>query len=164
MWQYLAMKVLRILILTAAVAGLASCGASSTSDTADTSTTVTTVAAPDCSKAAIELGVGEPTSYFECSGEWAGIMPASYADDCNECESVWLYKWEAGAWNLKGVGNQYSTLTPNSVAGMTGLLKNKIYTDTMTEFPPKEVACELWPTNRYPENVAETGCTPDPAN
>ena len=164
MWKYLAIKVLRILILTAAVAGLASCGSSSDAETSDTSTTVTTVVAPDCSKAAIELGVGEPTDIFTCSGEWAAIMPDSYTAGCNECESVWLYKWEAGAWNLKGVGNQYSTLTPNSVAGMTGLLKDKIYTDAMTEFPPKEAACELWPTNRYPENVAETGCTPDPAN
>jgi hypothetical protein len=157
------MKVLGVLVLAAAVAGLASCGASSTAVTSTTVTT-TTVAAPDCSKAAIELGVGEPTDYFDCSGEWAGIMPDSYAAGCNECESVWLYKWEAGEWNLKGVGNQYSTLTPNSVAGMTGLLKDKIYTDTMTEFPSKEVACELWPTNRYLENVAETGCTPDPEN
>lgn len=150
--------------MAAAVAGLASCGASSTAVTSTTVTT-TTVAAPDCSKAAIELGVGEPTSYFECSGEWAAIMPDSYTAVCNECEAVWLYKWEAGAWNLKGSGSQYSTLTPNSgFGGMTGLLRDRIYTDSMTEYPPKEVACELWSVNRYPENVAETGCTPDPAN
>jgi hypothetical protein len=157
------MKILRILILTTAIAGLASCGGSGTADTATTITTVA-VAAPDCSQAAIELGVGEPTGYFECSGEWAGIMPADYAAGCNECESVWLYKWEAGAWNLKGVSNQYYPLTPNSVLGMTGLLKDRTYTGSMTEFPSKEAACQLWPVNRYPEYVAKTGCTPDPSN
>lgn len=156
------MKVLRILVLAMAVAGFSACSASSTSDT---STTVTTIAAPDCSKAAIEVGVGEPVATFNCSGDWAAIQPSSYVSSCNECESVWLYKWDSAAWNLKGVGNQYGTLTPDAgIMGMTGLLKDKIYTENMTEYPSQEVACELWPTNRYPENVAETGCTPDPSN
>lgn len=157
------MKVLRILVLTVTIAGLTSCSASSTSDTSTTATTVTAVAAPDCSKAAIEMGVGEPTDIFNCSGDWAAIQPNSYVGSCNECESVWLYKWEAGAWNLKGVANQYGTLMPNGGnMGMTGLLKDKIYTENMTEYPSQEVACELWPTNRYPENVSLTGCSPDP--
>ena len=111
------------------------------------------------------MGVGEPTDIFNCSGDWAAIQPSSYVGSCNECEAVWLYKWEAGAWNLKGVGNQYGTLTPDAGnMGMTGLLKDKIYTENMTEYPSQEVACDLWPTNRYPENVAETGCSPDPSN
>ena len=154
------MKIFRVLVVMMAAAGLSSCGATSTSET---STTVTTIAAPDCSKAAIEIGVGEPISTFNCSGDWAGIQPSSYVSSCTECESVWLYKWESGAWNLKGLGNQYLMLTPEvGNMGMTGLLKDKIYTGNMTEYPSQEVACELWPTNRYPENVAETGCTPDP--
>jgi hypothetical protein len=168
MCKYDAMKILRILIVTTAIAGLVSCGGSDTADTATTITTVaatTTVPAPDCSKAAIELGVGEPTDVFECAGDWAAIMPNSYSGSCTECEALWLYKWESGAWNLKGSGNQYAILSPNSgFGGMTGLLKDRIRTGSMTEFPSKEVACALWPVNRYPENVAETGCTPDPAN
>jgi hypothetical protein len=163
------MKILRILIVATAIAGLASsCSSGSTKATitpgsGNTTTTITTIAFPDCSKPAIEMGVGEPTDVFNCSGVWAAIQPNSYVGICTECETVWLFKWEANAWNLKGSGNQYSILN-SGFSGMTGLLKDRIYTDNMTEYPPKEVACELWPVNRYPENVAETGCKPDPSN
>lgn len=150
------MKTFRFLFLVVMVAGLSSCNSSSTAGT------TSTIATADCSKSAIEAAVGEATDIFNCSGNWAAIQPNSYVGECNDCESVWLYKWESGAWNLKGVGNQYASLTPNSgFLGMTGLLREKLYTDAMTEYPSQEVACELWPTNRYPENIAETGCTPD---
>lgn len=149
------------------VLSLASCGSSS-ADSATTTTvtiaTTTTISAPDCSDAAIEAGVGEAVESKVCSGVWAALQTKAYVGSCGECESEWLYKWESGKWNLMGVCSQYSPLIASdpSCSGMTGLLKDKSYIDKMTDFPSKEDACVLWTANRYKENVAQTGCTPDP--
>lgn len=78
---------------------------------------------------------------------------------------MWLYKWSEPKWNLMGRCNQYMMLveSENPCAPMSGWLNDGTYTDKMADFPPAEVACAIWSTNRYEENVAVTGCTPDPA-
>lgn len=145
---------------------LALAGCSSGSSEPATTTTVapeTTIAAttlppmPDCSKTAIEVAVGEPASFFTCSGEWASTMPDSYSANCGECESLWLLKWEEAKWNLKGVCSQYSVLDPEAIcSGLSGTVANSVSGDLLTEFPPAEDACKIWPVNRY-----EPGCAAD---
>lgn len=149
-------------LVTIACLALASCSSGS-SEPATTTTVApeTTIAAttlppvPDCSKTAIEVAVGEPASYFTCSGEWASTMPDSYTANCGECESLWLLKWEDATWNLRGVCSQYSVLDSEAIcSGLSGTVANSVSGDLMTEFPPAEDACKIWPANRY-----ESSCT-----
>jgi hypothetical protein len=160
------MKFSRIIATATIIVGLAACGGSGSADVTATSlVTTTTVSTPDCSLAAVEASVGEPTELYACSSNWAALQTSSYVGSCGECEAVLLYKWSDTKWSLMGSCSQYSPLVPSGVcSGMSGPIKDKVYTNTMADFPPKEVACALWTANRYPENVAETGCTPDPAN
>jgi hypothetical protein len=143
---------------------LVACGGSTQSSDSSAVTTTTTVTQVDCSRAAIEIGVGESTSIFNCSGEWAAIQPSSYVGNCTECESVWLYKWSEAKWNLMGRCNQYVMLVESEspCGAMSGWLNDDNYIDKMADFPPPKVACDIWPMNRYAENVSLTGCTPDP--
>lgn len=142
---------------------LVSCsGPTKSSDTSEIATT-TTVTQVDCSREAIERGVGESTEIFSCSGEWASIQPDSYVGACTECESVWLYKWSQAKWNLMGRCNQYVMLVESEgpCSAMSGWLNDDNYIEKMVDFPPPQVACDIWPMNRYPENLSLTGCTPD---
>jgi len=140
-------------------------GACSGSDSATNSTTTTSAAKTNtnavCSKGQIEEAVGEPAGYFICAGEWASVQPTSYIADCTDCERVWLLKWEDSAWTLKGECSQFSTLTPESICrGLSGTVSQSTEAGLMEEFPPADVGCEIWTSNKNPENIAETGCTP----
>jgi hypothetical protein len=155
-------RISKILLTTVLLTALASCGGSENSK--ELGTTVappSTAAAPDCSESAIEAGAGESVQVMNCKQDWAAVQSESL--ECGEHCYGWLLKWSDSKWNLMGSCSQYSALIPdNGCQGMSGLLKDKTYTDTWTDFPSKEVACQLWSANRYPENISETGCTPDP--
>lgn len=143
---------------------LVACGtAEQSSETTAATTTVSTLPV-DCSKPAIEAAVGESISNFNCAGEWTAIQPDSYVGDCLDCESVWIYKWQDAKWNLMGRCNQYVPLVKSEMpcSPMAGWLNDGDYIDTMADFPEADIACELWVANRWPENVAVTGCTPEP--
>jgi len=143
---------------------LVSCGSSEELTNTSSPISSTSIQQIECSRASIESAVGESTSVFNCAGEWAAIQPSSYVSDCTECESVWLYKWSQEKWNLMGRCNQYVPLVESQTpcSAMAGWLNDGNYIDKMADFPPSDVACTIWPTNRFSENVAITGCTPDP--
>jgi hypothetical protein len=156
-------KTIRFVSLGAVVLTLLSCSSSTSEDskkTPDKATTTTAVVQEtgDCTRDVVEAAVGEP-SIIDCYGVWATAMPNSYAGACTECESVWLYKWESGNWNLKGKCNQYVTL-PSGCSGLEGTIQNSVYTDEMAEVPDPITACEIWDANTWTRNMAETGCTP----
>jgi hypothetical protein len=157
------MRKTTMFIFSVTLLSLTSCGGSSSnSATESAAPTSTTISQPDCSEASVEKAVGEPISGLACSGGWASLMPDSYAGSCGECANVWLYKWGEGTWNLKGFCSQYSPLIAgvSICSGQSGTYASPKEEGLMTEFPPREVACEIWAYNRDPEFVADTGCTP----
>jgi hypothetical protein len=155
------MKFQRIVVTALSILLVACGGPSQSSDTS--LATPTSIEQLKCSQMAIEAAVGQSTSLFNCVGEWAAVQPVSYVRDCTECESVWLYKWDDAKWNLVGRCNQYVLLVESEspCSPMSGWINDDNYIDAMADFPSRDVACDIWPINRYPENVSVTGCTPD---
>jgi hypothetical protein len=160
------MKVLRILLAVSAIASLTACGGStakqSTSSVAETSAPLAT---PDCSQEALDATSGRKGTYvLGCSGNWAAVE-SPYIDECTEHCFAFIYKWDQAKWNLTMKCDQYSTLSAEGFCmGLTGEMQNAEYIDTIAEFPPQDVACQIFPPNRSDFNVAITGCTPDPAS
>jgi hypothetical protein len=143
---------------------LAACGNSATSETTTTipTTTTTTIASPDCSMPALETAIGEPTYIVGCSGEWAALQPKSL--ECGEHCFGFVYKWENSQWSLLGKCSQFSLILPedNWCEGMSGKPLDQTFTgQPMSEFPPKEISCEIWDAHRFEENLAITGCSAD---
>lgn len=158
-------KTIRLVSLGAVVLTLLSCSSSTSEDSKkapDKATTTTAVVQEtgDCTRDVVEAAVGEPSDYIACHGVWASVMPNSYAGSCTECESVWLYKWETGNWNLKGNCNQYNPLLFTVCSGLQGTIQNSISTNEMTEMPDQATACEIWDTDTSLWNISRTGCTP----
>ncbi len=142
---------------------LTACG-NSTSTESSTSAipAVTTIESPDCSLAALENAIGEPTYIVGCTGEWAALQPKSL--ECGEHCFGYVYKWSNSEWNLLGKCSQYSLLLPedNSCEGMSGMPVDQTFTgQPMSEFPPKEISCEIWDAHGFEENLAATGCPPN---
>ena len=138
------MKVLRIIIIATAIAGLASCGSADTAMTTTVAaTTTTTVAAPDCSQSALDAAAGEKVYQLGCSSNWAALQLSS--QECGEHCYGFIYKWDQAKWNLAMKCSLYSPLSvEGSCQGMTGQISYANYTNSVTEFPPTDVACELW--------------------
>jgi hypothetical protein len=150
-------------VVLASLLALSACSSSDAS--VDSTTSVASTVAPQsavCSKSQIEVAVGEPANYFVCSGDWAATQPDSYVESCNDCEQVWLLKWEVSSWSLKGSCSQYSPLTPQAVCRkLSGTITNsKSEEGLLAEFPPPANACDIWVINKDPQYVAETGCSP----
>ncbi len=141
------MKISRLLISAVAVLSLGACSSSSAADTTTTTTvpeTTTTVALPDCSQDAMDAAVGERETYvMGCVAGWAALQPRSW--ECGEHCWGFIYKWDQAKWNLTMKCSLYSLLSDSGgCTGMTGQISDGNYTDTIAEFPPKAVACELW--------------------
>lgn len=146
-------------LLALAVFGCSSNSTASSEETiSEKSTTTVAQEKGDCSNDSIEAAVGEPAS-FRCFGVWASLMPDSYAKECTECESVLLYKWESGKWNLKGNCHQYNILEDGPCSGLSGRIQNPEMVE-FSDFPDKKTACEIWDANTWLRNIARTGCTP----
>lgn len=132
-------------------------------DTVVTAASTTTPQASECSETALTAAAGEPIGYVACSRDWAAVQTTAYTESCGECESMWLFQQAGATWELRAVCNQMAPLTPE-VAGcssMRGLIADGNYTDDPFEAPAAQDACVIWPANRWPENVALTGCEPD---
>ena len=138
------MKVLRLIIVTTAITGLASCGsADKATTTTVAATTTTTAAAPDCSQSALDAAGGEKVYPLGCSSNWAALELSS--QECGEHCYGFIYKWDQSKWNLAMKCSLYSPLSAEgSCQGMTGQISDANYTNSVTEFPPTDVACELW--------------------
>jgi hypothetical protein len=156
------MKLLRILLAVGAITCLAACGNSSANQSTSTVAETSLPQAPaDCSEKTLDALGGRVI--LGCTGNWAAIEAPAL--DCTEHCFAFIFKWDGAKWNLKMRCDQYSTLYGSGFcSGMTGNAQDAQYTDTIEEFPPLSVSCELWPPNRYSFNVSETGCTPDPDN
>lgn len=140
------MKIFRALLVTTVVISLSSC-ASSSADTATTTTaapTTTTQAPADCSQDALDGAVGERETYvMGCAAGWAALQPRSW--ECGEHCYAFIYKWDQAKWNLTMKCSLYSPLSADGgCQGMTGQITDANYTDSIAEFPPKAVACDLW--------------------
>jgi hypothetical protein len=158
-------RIIRIACIGALVFTLVSCSSQNTNNTDKTerknpTTTLSATEDADCSHDLIEDVVGEPTDYISCSGVWASVMPNSYAGSCTECESVWLYKWESGKWNLKGNCIQYNPLLSTGCYGLSGTMQNSESIGMMTDLPDQATACKIWTEDSSLRNISKTGCTP----
>ena len=139
------MKVLRLVIIVTAITGLTSCSSadSTTPETTVAATPTTTVAAPDCSQSALDAAGGEKVYPLGCSSNWAALQLSS--QECGEHCYAFIYTWEQAKWNLAMKCSLYSPLSAEgSCQGMTGQISDANYTNSVTEFPPTDVACELW--------------------
>lgn len=159
------MKVLRILLAITAITSLAACGSSSANQSTSTvAETSTSLATPDCSQKALDATTGQGGTYIVgCAENWAAVEAGS--GECNEHCFAFIFKWDEAKWNLKMKCDQYSTLSEDGFCmGMTGEFQNAQDISTIAEYPPADVACQIWPANRSTYNVSATGCTPDPVN
>ena len=140
------MKIFRVVIIAGAIAGLSACSSASTVDTSSTTVAPTTIAvAPaDCSQDAMDGAVGERRTYvMGCVADWAALQPQSW--ECGEHCYAFIYKWDQAKWNLRMKCDLYSHLSADGGCyGMTGQINDGNYTESIAEFPPKAVVCELW--------------------
>lgn len=156
-----------VIVFVAACGGESSQGVESTAypALADTSSTLDVAEQQtdsiECSESALTSVAGENVGFFDCDTTWAIMQPASYSNECTECESVWLYEWVNSEWQLRGKCNQYVVLDEGSCLPLSGMLTNATELPAMTAFPPKDVRCALWDANTWEENLAETGCSAD---
>ena len=155
------MKIFKVLLIATAVVGMSACAPSSSADTTTTTTmppTTTTVAPPDCSQDALDGAVGERDTYvLGCAGGWTALQPKSW--ECGEHCYAFIYKWDQAKWNLAMKCDQYSALsTEGYCTGMTGQILDGTYTETIAEFPPQDVVCQVWAKSVYQEFEKNTGC------
>lgn len=141
------MKISRLLISAIAIIGLSACSSSSAADETTTTTvaaTTTIEATPDCSQDALDAAVGERETYvMGCIDGWTALQPRSW--ECGEHCYAFIYKWDQAKWNLTMKCSLYSLLSETGGCyGMSGQIPDGTYTDTIAEFPPKAVACDLW--------------------
>ena len=141
--------------------GLTACAPSSSADPTTTTTlapTTTAVAAPDCSQDALDAAVGERETYvMGCVGGWTALQPRSW--ECGEHCWGFIYKWDQAKWNLRLKCDLYSVLSETGGCyGMSGQINDGTYTDTIAEFPPKAVACELWKESFAEESERRALC------
>lgn len=55
--------------------------------------------------------------------------------------------------------DQYSALSADGFcSGMSGEIRDAIYTETITEFPPQDVVCQIWAKSFYAEFEENNGC------
>lgn len=115
----------------------------------------------ECSESALTTAAAERVGFFDCDTTWAVLQPATYSNECTDCESVWLYEWVNTEWQLRARCNQYVVLDETSCQALSGKLANATELSTMAAFPPKDVRCAIWDANTWEENLAETGCSAD---
>lgn len=161
------MKVSRKIQLSLFFLLVASCGSSSVSDNSnpDSTTTSSSIALPDCSASALDAAAGESTYVLGCVGEWAAIQLKS--SECGEHCYGYVYQWVNSNWKLLGMCSQYSLIMTedNSCEAMSGFPKDQNFTgQPLTVFPPSDVACQIWESHRFEENLAITGCKSDSEN
>lgn len=156
------MKPTRLFVSILSILAITACGGGISKTSSTTLPATTTTVAPDCSETALSAAAGEATYVIGCAEGWAGVQLRSY--ECGEHCYGYIYKWDEAKWNLLGMCSQYSLILPedNSCQGMSGLPKDRSFSGQMVAFPPKEVACQIWDAHRFSDNVAVTGCTPDP--
>lgn len=154
------MKLIRIFVSILSISALTACGGGNAETSSTTLLATTTTLAPDCSETSLSTAAAEATYVIGCAERWAGLQLKS--QECGEHCYGYIYKWAQAKWNLLGMCSQYSLILPenNSCEGMTGTPKDRNFTGGMTEFPPKEIACQIWDAHRFSENLALTGCTP----
>lgn len=161
MWQVDVMRISRLLISAVAIFGLGACSDSSAADTTTTTTvavTTTTAAAPDCSQDALDGAVGERDTFvMGCVAGWTALQPKSI--ECGEHCDAFIYKWDQAKWNLTMKCSLYSLLSETGGCnGMAGQIPDGNYTATISEFPPKAVACELWKESFADPNELKAFC------
>lgn len=151
-------KILSLLIVfSATFIGLSSCSdsaeTSTSADVASQSSTLTTEKdQPPCSLDAFTAALGEQSSEPFCVDKWAVAQPLSYAESCQDCESLWLFQWTSETWELRGTCYQFSPITPDSAPCSTP------DGNDLQDYPPVDVACALWPANTFEENLSITNC------
>jgi hypothetical protein len=155
------MKFSRLVLIVTSIAAFSSCSSSdvaTTSTSTTTAATTTTASIPDCSQYALDAAAGERDSYvLGCASNWAAIQPESWI--CGEHCYAFIYKWDQGKWNLTMKCDQYSALSPDGYCqGMTGEISEGNYTPTISEYPPSDVACQIWAKSPFAEFEKNTQC------
>ena len=155
------MNILRKFVFVSLMIALTSCsesGNTMSTTTVPTYVPTTTVSAPDCSQPALERTVGEKTYVLGCSADWAALQPFSW--ECGEHCFAFIYKWEQTKWSLKMKCDQYQTLSIEGwCEGMQGDISDGNYTGSVAEFPPNDIACQIWVKSMYAEYEKKTSCS-----
>ena len=112
-----------------------------TNSTTTTPMTTENVVTPSCEVEAFTVALGEESGEPFCVTTWAVAQPLSYSTQCSDCESLWLFQWEADKWELRGTCYQFAPLTADSIPCSTP------DGSELREIPPPNIACMLWPAN-----------------
>lgn len=158
---------------------LASCGSATSSNTDQTTeppapttstpvATTTTVAAKfnppsgesriDCDKTGMSASFGEKLRPEACTATWA--MGDTDRDSWNcpktGCEQTRLYRLVDNKWTSPVICARNQPLTRYALSCYVP----NAGPATLSDIPPRDVACIIWATNRMLRYAAETGCTP----
>lgn len=175
----------RILLTAALVVGLTACGTSGTTqDTDDSSattaaisssstlspaTTVAEIKNPpsgekliECDAKAMSVAIGEKIKPEACTATWAFGDTDRDSWNCPDegCDQTRLWHLVDTKWTTTAICYRNQPLTRFS---RSCYIPN-VGPATLTEIPPSDVACAIWPMNRSLKWIEETGCEPRKAD